>query len=338
MLGCVAICLGVLSSWEAALAPIGLIAACWMLSDRRGVKRGFAYLMTGTVTACTIFSWYFWQCPQLVVDTVQTVRFRLGMGAVYSGRVIYNQGGQEYLSRHTAIRSEIVNLVGVVGVLGLLLIMGYLATQVDRWRFGTPEKWIAGFVGVCAPLVVWFAVVWNHAAVHAYESVLALAPAAFAAAGLFVTAQAYLAELKNRAWARRALLTILIPLALLAPLATQLYDSFLLVRQHEMGVPDREIRLGRLIEASTSPGSIVLSPDLSLVPVWYSRRNTSRGISDDHQVQAAIEELRAIQPVAPIYLVGQSEDRPKLTHTLTAYPSREIGEGVWLVDLQGPVR
>jgi hypothetical protein len=63
MLGCIAIFLGVLSSWEAALAPIGLIAASWMFSDCRGVKRGLAYFIAGAITACGILSWYFWQCP-----------------------------------------------------------------------------------------------------------------------------------------------------------------------------------------------------------------------------------------------------------------------------------
>ena len=247
---------------------------------------------------------------------------------MYSSRVIYNQAGQEYLSRHTAIRSEISNLIGVVGVLGLLLIAAYIAAQVDNWRARTPDQSTAAFLGVFAPLALWFAFFWNHAGVHAYESVLALAPAAFAGAWMFVTSQAYLRELKNRAAARLAVLTILIPIALLAPLATELYDSFLLVRRHELRVPDREVRLGRLIEASTPPGSFVLSPDLSLVPVWYSRRNTSRGIRDDNQVHSAMRELRAIRPTTPIYLMAQPEDKANLTGTLKAYPSREIGEGL----------
>jgi hypothetical protein len=58
----------------------------------------------------------------------------------------------------------------------------------------------------------------------------------------------------------------------------------------------------RAIEAAAEPDAVVVTPEESMMPVYYSRRHLWRAVADDAALRLSLPDLRRRFPCAPLYL------------------------------------
>jgi hypothetical protein len=201
------------------------------------------------------------------------------------------------------------------------------------WAFST------AFIGLMAAPVLWFVLFSNHVAIHEFECILlapgvALAIAWCALHLLEYSANAVPGRIPLRYWA----VAFIGPLVLMLPLLMLFHQTV----QIRMGLsptakvvePDEFVRLGRAICAQTPPESVVLSPEMHLVPVYYSWRHMEGGVTDDHDLERVMPIIHGKFPGLPVYLALFAKDRNRFPIALGSYPSLNT-ESMIIVRLSG---
>jgi 4-amino-4-deoxy-L-arabinose transferase-like glycosyltransferase len=199
----------------------------------------------------------------------------------------------------------------------------------ERCRHGARSRLLTVLCGLCLPALLWFAGLPNHFAIHEFLAIL-LAPAvALAAAWCTVTLLRYLAAAPRprvRFWA----FAVVAPLTLVTPLLQHVHGSVQVRRvpgrilpavqpNPEIMLADDYVNFGRAIGAQTPEGSVVVSPELNSVPMYYSRRPTSNQFSTEEELSTVIPDVQRDYPGAPVYFALFAKDRGRFPATLAAH-------------------
>jgi hypothetical protein len=305
--GALAASLAVLSSWEAVLLLPGL----WFASIKGGrlCDRRLARLYTFAIgiSLLGLIALYASAQPDMFLDTLQTVKFRMGLSDAYSHRVLHHSSAQA-LSFWLAILFEVVNHVMMLGVLGLLALVWFMRNAVRRFPGLSNDVRIV-VCGLASPWIFWYAFMRQHAAAIDFETILAAPLAAFAMAAF---AETLPRPRRAKNWLSLTLLGCLV----LAPLAYCTVRGFAPEKNAES-----LMRVAGLLRISTPPNAVILWPTDSTLPLYYSGKHVVRLVSDEKVLQQILPELRQSFPQSPLYLALPPElarkflrtaDKPKL--------------------------
>jgi hypothetical protein len=296
VLGAALLFVGVLSSWEAILIVPGIwLASCRFPTFRRSTS--MAAVGAGAAFLCVVALFTFGS-PGLAADTLQTVKFYMGLSPVYSHLLPHDRAQLSFAAQVSGILWNHLWMLGALGVAALV--------QLLTMR---PRDGALIVSTLAAPWIIWTAFMRTHVAVHDFELLIAAPLAALALAWL---ATAEFRKLPSGNAALKA--------GLVAGLAAVQLTILPIFRPVERLIysPERIIDYGREIRLYTPPGSIILAPLESSVPVYYSERHIVRGVDDSAALLAALPELRRAFPGASTYLAIP----PVLTDNFTAALSR----------------
>jgi hypothetical protein len=262
VVGAIFLFLGVLSSWESVLLLVGIYAIAW----RRPEMRRPALIASGGVAAgvlCVLLL----LLPGNLTDIWHTVRFYMGLSATYSNTLPHDHVA---LSLPGQLAGIVWNHVWMLGVLG--------SAAAVQLVFSQSRTFVVA--ALAAPWILWAIAMRTHMAIHDFELLIAAPIAALALAGMATT---------------RARMVVFVGLT-----ALQLF--FLHNQPTEDYPASRLVQFGREIKAATEPGSIVLSPLLSEIPIYYSERHLIRGVSNEEAVERQVNLAHSRFPGAPVYL------------------------------------
>ena len=277
IVGAMLLFLAVLSSWEAVLVVPGF----WLASRRVPELRRCAVLaavgagaaLVGVTALFTLGS------TRLAVDTLQTVKYYMGLSPMYS-HVIPN--GLGVLSFSQQLRYLLGNHVFMIGLPGLVAVIVLLVRR--------PANGVLVVYGLAAPWILWTVVMRTHTAFHNFELLIAAPLAALALA--WVAA----AGLRSRGSTSAALKAVAV--VVVATLWT------LLPRPIAGGDrnSDDQIRYALDVREATGADAIVVAATLSAVPLYYSERHIIRGIANDGVLAEELQDIRREFPASPLYL------------------------------------
>jgi hypothetical protein len=276
-LGAVLLFVAVLSSWEAVLVVPGL----WLASRRvPELRRGVVLAAVGAGAALVaVMALFTLGSTRLAVDTLQTVRYYMGLSPVYS-HVIPN--GLGVLTFPQQLRYLLGNHVFMIGLPGLIAVVVLLVRR--------PANGVLVVYGLAAPWIIWTVVMRTHTAYHNFELLIA--------APLTALALAWVAAADFRSgWSKSATLKVAVVIAL-AVLWTFVPKP---ANGGDRNSED-QIRYARDVRDSTGVDAIVMAPTVSAVPLYYSERHIVRGVANDGVLAEELQDIRRQFPASPIYL------------------------------------
>ncbi|HTP31271.1 MAG TPA: glycosyltransferase family 39 protein [Candidatus Acidoferrales bacterium] len=305
----------VLSSWQFLLVPVGLLAATLWNRSRPGTRVAAIYLLAGIVTALTVIAWYGLAYPALATDVFQAALYRMGLSHAYSTNAISGLGSTApFLPFRSMVWSEARNLRWGLGATAWMALAAVLISQLRHWQARLNGTSLTVFCGLVAPPLLWFPLFMNHAAIHEFVTILLAPAAAFAMAwcgtllldalGSFGTA---------RATALIRTLILAIPIALSLPLLRQVHRNVQISRaagslipavspRPDIMEPDELVDFGRALRARTEPAAVVLTPEPSSVPLYYSWRHMIQGVTSEEDLNKLVPLIGTEFPSSPIYL------------------------------------
>jgi hypothetical protein len=288
--GAALLLLAVASSWEAALvAP-----AMWLVSKFNAKRSGSAAAaLFGTGSAIVaIILLYSIGNPQAAADTLQAAKFYAGFSHTYSS--LGTSITQNQLPVLDQFKLTLLNNVFMLGPLGLAAFF-----QVSAAR---PRQLFDRLLPLAAPWILWCIIMHNHTARHHFEFVIAAPAVAICLAWVAIDEiDPKRIPVRVLSFVGLALLqTALIP----APAISDGYD------------PEKLIAYGREIREHTPEDSVVLSPAVSAVPLFYSDRHIVRSVSTPESALEAVPRIQQLFPRAPIYLAIPPELQPQFASPL----------------------
>lgn len=330
----------VLSSWEFAILPLGLLAGALWNRDRRQRNAALIYLAATIGAAAAVLIWYSVAFPGTLSVTLASIQNRLGLPMTVSGDGPMGllNGWIPQETRLQALPTALRNILWQIGLPGWAAVVMFCWWKLSRWRDRKEGESLVLFCGLMAPALVWFAVFVNHVAIHEFMTLLAGPAVAFASAECVVMACDYLEKRGTQAggW----VLAAMIPLVLVVPLLRDIYHTFdwhgrspgeWLTLRAALRETDDYVELGRGLGERTPPGSVILTPEANAVPIYYSRRHVIGGAASDEIVQKVLPAIRAEFPGAPIYLAFFA--RPRYLRRFPAYGGEWTGKRFVIVRL-----
>lgn len=306
-----AVFIGVLSSWEAVLAPAGLLVGSLWIKDRVQRRIAFTMLGSGTLAAISVLGWYALMYPDVAADTLNTIAYRTGLGNLHSTDLIYHldqRASYPYLPLPLRVTSIAQFLLTGLGGLSLLAIGAFICVHLDRFTEPRRDRTIPVFAGLLAPPLIWFTLLSNHAANHEYQYLLAAPVAAFAIAWCAGACLRFLAGAPpERTRVTLRAFSAGVPLLLLFPIVSATASA--ITSRAAFMAPDTLVEFGRAIRNATPPGAVVLTPELSEVPIYYSQRHVIAGVVSDEDTRQVLPIARTNFPGAPLYLAIYREGR-----------------------------
>jgi 4-amino-4-deoxy-L-arabinose transferase-like glycosyltransferase len=327
--GC-ATALAVLSGWEAALVPVGLMLGAILLRDRAQRRVAGVFLGCAAVVVVGVFGWYGIAYPDLALETFHTLVYRAGLSDTYSANPLQNlERFMPPLSPSAVIRLELGHLVRMIGALGLIVFVAFCATLAERWREeSTNHQLITVSCGFIFLPLFWCTIFAKHVAIHEFE-VFLLAPAVLIAIGWSaVRLMRFLATTPAPAVRVRFWTLVLVgPIVLLMPVLQRFHSTVSVQRVRGRILPimaprpeimeaDEWVEFGRAIRAQTVEGSVVVTPEIHRVPMYYSMRHTFGGVISEEELHQALQIIRRDFPGCPIYLALFAKDRFRFAATL----------------------
>jgi hypothetical protein len=323
-IGAGATVLSVLSNWEWCLVPVGLIAGSLWSRDKIERRLAILYFGCAAGTVVAVLGFYGLAYPDPFRDTLHTFLYRVGLSSSYSGNPLHNLAPTTlHFTLYSALRTEVRHLNHMIGGLGLLALAVFLAIQFEHYR-ETNARYhsLSAICGMLAPPIIWFVVFSNHVAIHEFECIL-LAPATvFAMVWCAMRLFQYLEGMPvTGARARYWGLLIAGPLLLMAPLFMLFHQT---VEWHgtsmkpnpEIMQPDEFVEFGREIRTHAPENAVVLTPEMHLVPVYYSWRHLEGGIMNDQDLDKVMPIIRSTFPGSPVYLAILNKDRGHFSKAL----------------------
>ena len=330
--GAAAIVFAVLASWHFVFLPIGLLAAA--LWNRSVPERRIAllYLSAAVGTAAAVIGWYMFAYPDLWLDTLESVIYRLGLPLEYTLSPLHNLASNyRTMSVPAMLQAEALNVARMIGFLGLTALAGFVLTQGKHWRQRPASGSLIVFCGLIFPPLLWLAIFKNQAAIHEFVAILLAPIVAYGIAACAVKLMDSLASTSGTfAWGAFWAMAILGPVLLVMPLLRQLHGSAQLVRTPGQLLPslepspaimesDDDMRLGLVIRDNTAPLSVVLTPALSSVPVYYSGRHMITGVTSDADIAKVLPLIRRDFRGYPLYLALLARDRASFPSALAGH-------------------
>jgi hypothetical protein len=297
-LGMLAVAASVLTSWEGALLAIGLTAFAIASHDRTARRLGLQYFATGIATAAGIVTWYLAAYPKHLAELVGVVMVRMRLAATHVVDPLVDSGSQAPLTLGDIVILQSWHswdMLGTLGVLALILLL--VEGFQTRWRFGNGRFALvaAGWAGTW---LIWYSVLSHHAAMHDYEALI-LAPLTAFAIGRLIE-RGMNPRQKGSAMERIAMWVVVVPGLMLYPLVSSV------VRPAEPDPADVAlVSFGRELRSSTPAGAIVLTPEWSMVPVYYSERRIVRGVNSRKRLDEVLAALpKAFSGNPPVFFAA----------------------------------
>jgi len=345
-----AMVIAVLSSWQFLLVPVGLLAATLWNRSRSGVRVAAIYLLTGIMTALTVIAWYALAYPALATDVFQAALYRMGLSHSYSTNAISGLGSTApFLPFRSMIWSEARNLRWGLGATAWMALAAVVISQLRRWKARLSGTSLTVFCGLVAPPLLWFPLFMNHAAIHEFETILLAPAAAFAIAWcgtLLLDAVGSFGTASTTALIRALILAL--PIALSFPLLRQVHRNVQITRaagslipavspRPDIMEPDELVEFGRALRIHTEPAAVVLTPEPSSVPLYYSWRHMIQGVTSEEELSKLVPFIRTEFPSSPIYLTLLRRDYSNFPSVPgTAGPG--TGDPFLIVRLEGEMR
>jgi hypothetical protein len=319
--GLVAMALAVLSSWEPILAGVGLLVVSLLHRSGAAQRLSFAYLAVGAIAMGAVLFLYVHTYPFLLTDLWHTVLFRVGRGFqvqdVQPVHAFVNEA--VYAGRHASPSVMITTLVDRhldLGATFLVAMAGVIAFSITG-RSERKRRVAMLSAGLFAPWLLWLLFMSNHAVFHEYELMI-VAPFAAASLGIGLAAVIDFLESSPADSLPRSfswLGFVVVPAVLMAGAIQQWRAEVL-----PTGPPSGLIEYATEIEAATPEDAVVLTPDVSMVPVYYARRHLIRGIISDATVERVRQALPVAFPGSPVYLALTPDREAEFSRALRTLP------------------
>jgi 4-amino-4-deoxy-L-arabinose transferase-like glycosyltransferase len=272
--------LAMCTSWEAALLPLGFWIAA--IVNKRRDHRHMVAISTLAVLAGLALVWgvYVSYNPALVSDAIQTALFRMGLSPTYPQSFI-THSPERYLGWDESISRIAVNFPRMLGILG--------AGALVQLALSRPKGSAAFLYGLGTPWLGWCILMRNHMAAHDIEMQLAAPLAAIALAWMTLSV-----------WAKRTA-------SLKTCIAACLIFVFLTVQPWVFGTekspedPKQILGFAAQLRKATDSGSVILSPLISAIPLYYSERHLVRDVSDEETIKRIVPAIRREYPQSRIY-------------------------------------
>lgn len=268
-----------ISAWESVLVFPGIwLSSYWLPELRR--TRAMAAIGLGAGVVC-VLGLFIFSSPALVGDTLQTVKYYMGLSPTYSH--VFSHDRREMLTLSQQISGILWNHIWMLGVLGSAAILQLMTAR--------PRSGVLLMSMLSAPWILWTILMRTHVAIHHFELLIAAPVGALALAWL-ATAELRIAPSRGAVIkvATFAVLAAIQIAVLPRPTISQGYS------------PERLIRYSQDIRNATEQGAIVMAPLESAVPIYYSERHIVRGIGDSATLRDQLPRIRREFPGAHIYL------------------------------------
>lgn len=342
--GAAAMALAMLSSWEPLLGAAGLWLASWWVGNRNGRRLALLYGAIGAMIAGCVVANSAQAYPLLFGDLWRTVMFYSGLGYAPPDHVPVHtlvnlvQYGHHapslqyghYEPSLPRVAAMLVRRTLELGEIPLVALVGVLIGAIVAERAGASKlRLLLG--GLLAPWLLWSVLMSRHAFYHEYEMLLAV-PAAAATLGVGLSAAAaFFARANDRTLSAMRWLPLLAVPTVLLIAAELAWRTAIQAGRATTGL----VAYAREIQEATEPSAVVLTPEESMVPVYYARRHLIRGIQDDRRVDESLRSMNGVFPGSPVYLALHPDRLTGFTRTLALYPVWKASTHVLLLALSG---
>lgn len=299
-----AMVLATASSWEPLLAPLGILGFAVLTADRKTLRLGTACLAAAVIAFLAIQFLYLSKYPFLFEGLKASILFRAQLTQPrFSTQVPLHvlTDVNVFTSPRPSRLETIGALLGRFALQSPFVLLGLVSWVVLSARrrpcTGLRPMMVLSFL--IAPWILWFMLMSQHAAGHAFASLTLVPAATFAFGGGISTAVSFVREKVQVSDSRRLDLVAygLLPFLMILPLAQY--------TRHERIAPElvhsTEVPFARAIQAHTPPGAVIFVPSDSPVSVYYSQRHLIRGIADNERLAVATTLAARDFPGAKIY-------------------------------------
>ncbi|MFH0350630.1 MAG: ArnT family glycosyltransferase [Chromatiales bacterium] len=333
--GAAAMALAMLSSWEPLLGAAGLWLASWWVGSRNGRRLALLYGAIGAMVAGAVVANSAQAYPFLFGDLWRTVMLRSGLGYAPPDHVpvhtlvnLVTYGRDE--PSLPVVAARLVRRTLELGEIPLVALVGVLIGAIVAERAGVSKlRLLLG--GLLVPWLLWEVLMSHHAYYHGYEMLLAV-PAAAATLGVGLSAAAaFLARANDRTLSAMRWVPLLAVPTVLLIAAGLAWQTAIQAGSARTGL----VEYAREIQEATEPSAVVLTPEESMVPVYYARRHLIRGIQDDRRVDESLRSMKGVFPGSPVYLALHPDRLTGFTRTLALYPVWKVSTHVLLLALSG---
>ncbi|MGH8569279.1 MAG: ArnT family glycosyltransferase, partial [Gammaproteobacteria bacterium] len=333
--GAAAMTLAMLSSWEPLLGAAGLWLASWWVGSRTGRRLALLYGAIGATVAGAVVANSAQAYPFLFGDLWRTVMFRSGLGypppdqvPVHTlvNLVTYGRGEPSL----PMVAARLVRRTLELGEIPLVALVGVLIGAIVAERAGVSKlRLLLG--GLLVPWLLWEVLMSHHAYYHGYEMLLAV-PAAAATLGVGLSATAaFFARANDRTLSAMSWVPLLAVPTVLLIAAGLGWQTAIQAGSARTGT----VEYAREIQEATEPSAVVLTPEKSMVAVYYARRHLIRGIQNDRRVDESLRSMNGIFPGSRVYLALHPDRLTGFARTLALYPVWKASTHVLLLALSG---
>lgn len=309
--------LAILTSWEPVLSTAGIVATIllWERDRRRSVQDLLIISGTALVTLSIVAVQYGlavpWTLDQLYAKAMQQ-----------SGRsgfaITSRPHGLKDFEAADPHRIPLRQILGtfwhrarMVGDLALFSLVTSIPIGMARSADARYRRALGFFIPLASIWVLWMVLMWKHYYIHEYETLIAAPPAAVAV-GIFL---AFLQDVirtsdssRRRAYLQYAALAVFAVVIIAG--ARGIFFSAL---QDRSG--SAQIAFGNFIRSNVPEGSIVLTNESSMVPMYYARRHLVQGLADGEMIRAHRQAIASLCPSCNFYLAIPN-DRTQNFNTL----------------------
>jgi hypothetical protein len=301
------------------------------------------------IAALSIFACYGSKYPDLMLDALQTAKFRMGLANTYSTQLLHRHSAEDRMNLVGIIMNLSRNHWEGVGLLGLGATAWAIFSGLEARKRGKGGVLALVFCGLLAPWFLWFLLMLNDVANHTFEMLVAAPMVAMSLAWGGKEALDALARYDQGHTGLRSLVILLVVPFLMLGSFGELLANLELHRgtgwmrllpvaqmRPELTRPDEFVRFGTDLREVCTPDAVILTPIESTVPVYYSRRHIIRVIENDDVLEAAVPQAAAAFPGSPLYLALP----PKKWHishfprALSRYPALKSTPDLILLDLE----
>jgi 4-amino-4-deoxy-L-arabinose transferase-like glycosyltransferase len=306
-----------LTAWDPAFIPLGLLLASIYLRRREAIRLASFNVLAGIATFIAVQANYILAYPQLFKNQFATIAYRAGLNfnAASSTRlhtivdqVHYLGGTLTFLGTLSHIFLWIFTGIGSFSLLaGFLFFANWLKSNR---RENSTAVYIIG--GLCLPWLLFFVIMRNYVAIHPFPLILATPFLAIASGFVLNRAWEVLSAANSYRYYLRVMILVL-PLITMYPILTNIRDA---------KVPDERLQfqdLSALIQRNTPADAVTLSPEESAVPIYYSDRHIVRGIATPALLRQAIPQARADFSNGPLFFALHDTDRTDFADMLPQF-------------------
>lgn len=344
-IGALVFALSVAASWEPLLLCAGLLAYALVRKERLQWRAALTYSFAGGAAVLIVVGLYALRYPNLLADLWSVIWYRTGLVDYSVAQPTLHQLHPEYAPKETQLWlvrvaykfMERLLLLGSVGLLALALVAVYCWIAPAQKRQQLVSLVIISLTGMW---LLWALLMMQHFFNHEYQWMLA-APVVAVALGVAASWLMNFAYTLRNGPEKTALLLsclIVLPIILLHRQAVYTFDTVAtaLVPSKEISAEPDLVAYGSAIRDTVPSGSIVLSPSPDMTPVFYSKRHTIMGVTNNNVLIKILPELHEKFNSYPIYLAFPPSEAHHFARAMQNYRIAARNDKLILLDIMQP--